>query len=175
MNSATLGIPYAILRPTVLYSTEDILLNNIAWTLRKFPLVLLPGNGEYRIQPIFVEDLAELAVRASEADEDIEIDAVGPEVFTYAEMVRLVRDQTGAKCLVMPSPKVLTYAAGRVLGLFLDDIVLTRDEIKGLSAGLLVSNSGKPAPGQTKLTQWLDVNASELGRRYASEIVRHYR
>ena len=87
------GVSHAILRPTVLYSTEDILLNNIAWTLRKFPLVLLPGHGNYGIQPVFVEDLALLAVDAADRDDNIEMDAVGLEVFTYAEMVRLVRGQ----------------------------------------------------------------------------------
>ena len=171
----SLGLSYAILRPTVLYSTEDILLNNIAWTLRKFPVVLLPGTGKYGIQPIFVEDLAELAVAAARGSDNVEIDAVGSEVFTYAEMVKMVRDKTGSRCLVMPSPGWLTYAAGRFLGIFLNDIVLTWDEVKGLSAGLLVSKSGTEPPTRTKLSEWLDENGSELGRRYASEIQRHYR
>ena len=171
----SLGVSYAILRPTVLYSTEDILLNNIAWTLRRFPVVLLPGTGSYGIQPVFVEDLAELAVEASLGHDNMEIDAVGPEVFTYAEMVKMVRDKTGSRCLVMPSPGWLTYAAGRFLGIFLDDIVLTWDEIKGLSAGLLVSKSDVDPPAQTKLSEWLDEHGSELGQRYASEVQRHYR
>ena len=170
-----LGISYAILRPTLLFSTEDILLNNIAWTLRKFPLVLLPGTGNYGIQPIFVEDLADLAIEASRGSENIEIDAVGPEIFTYADMVKMVRDKAGSRCLVMPSPKWLTYAAGRFLGIFLDDIVLTMDEIRGLSAGLLVSRSGAVPTGHTRLSEWLDRNAAELGQRYASEVQRHYR
>jgi NADH dehydrogenase len=75
-----LGLSYAILRPTVLYSVEDILLNNIAWTVRKFPIVPLPGSGKYGIQPVFVEDLAKLAVDAAASDDNVEIDAVGPEV-----------------------------------------------------------------------------------------------
>ena len=169
-----LGISYAILRPTVLYSSEDILLNNIAWTLRKFPFVLLPGTGRYGIQPIFVEDLAQLAVEASRGHENIEVDAVGPDVFTYAGMVKMVRDKTGSKCVVVPSPKWLTYAAGRLLGIFLDDIVLTMDEIRGLSAGLLVSRSGAEPPAPTRLSEWLDQNAAGLGQRYASEVQRHY-
>ena len=168
------GVSHAILRPTVLYSTEDILLNNIAWTLRKFPLVLLPGRGDYRIQPIFVEDLAQLAVEAAESDDNVEMDAVGPEVFAYAEMVRLLRDKIGARCWVAPSPKPLTYLAGRVLGHFLHDIVLTRDEIKGLSRGLLVSKSDQPAPAPTRLTEWLERNAPHLGNSYANEVARHY-
>lgn len=170
-----LGVSYAILRPTVLYSAEDILLNNIAWTLRRFPLTLLPGRGDYGIQPIFVEDLAQLAVDAAPGNENVAIDAVGPEVFTYAEMVRMVRDKIGANCLVLPSPQSVTYLAGRFLGLFLNDIVLTRDEIRGLAAGLLVSRSGSEPPGQTRLSEWLDRNGHALGRRYASEVQRHYR
>ena len=169
-----LGVSYAILRPTVLYSVEDILLNNIAWTVRKFPIVPLPGSGKYGIQPVFVEDLAKLAVRHAEGNENVETDAVGPEVFTYAEMVRLVRDKTGAHCWVAPSPKPLTYLAGRALGWMLKDIVLTKDEIKGLSRGLLVSRSRNPAPLPTRLTEWLDQNAEQLGVKYANEVSRHY-
>ena len=169
------GISHAILRPTVLYSAEDILLNNIAWTLRKFPAVFLPGRGEYGIQPVFVEDLAELAVGCAQQEENVEIDAVGPEVFTYAAMVRLVREKTGARCAVLPMFKPVTYAAGRILGLLLGDIVLTMDEVRGLSRGLLVSRSDELPPCPTRLSEWLDRNAGELGQRYASEVRRHYR
>ena len=173
-NLRNLGISYAILRPTVLYSVEDILLNNIAWTVRKFPIVPLPGSGKYGIQPVFVEDLAKLAVDAAASDDNVEMDAVGPEVFTYAEMVKLVRNKTEARCWVVPAPKPLTHLAGRVLGWMLKDIVLTNDEIKGLSRGLLVSHSDDPAPAPTKLTEWLDHNAPQLGTKYANEVSRHY-
>ena len=142
------GISYAILRPTVLYSTGDILLNNIAWTLRKFPAVFLPGRGDYGIQPVFVEDLAELAVRAGEQQQNMEMDAVGPEVYSYAMLVKTIRGKIGARCAILPMPSEITYLAGRALSMMLGDTVLTRDEIKGLSRGLLVSKSGElpPAP-----------------------------
>ena len=169
------GVSYAILRPTVLYSTEDVLLNNIAWTLRKFPVVLLPGTGRYGIQPVFVEDLAELAVEAAQEERNTELDAVGPEVFTYAEMVKLVRDKLKTRCLVLPAPKPVAYLAGRALGMFLRDVIITREEIQGLTEGLLVSKSGVAPPAKTKLSEWLDRNGAELGRRYASEVQRHYR
>ena len=168
------GVSHAILRPTVLFSTEDILVNNIAWTLRKFPAVFLPGRGEYGIQPVFVEDLAELAVREAEGEKDKVIDAVGPEVYTYAQMVRLIRSKTRAKAAILPMPSGATYLAGRALGLMLGDIVLTRDEIKGLSRGLLVSKSLEPAACPTRFSEWLDEHAGELGRTYANEVKRHY-
>ncbi len=170
----TLGVSHAILRPTVLYSSEDILLNNIAWTLRKFPVVFLPGRGDYGIQPVFIKDLARLAVDSALGEDNVELDAVGPEVFTYAGMVKLVREKIGARCLALPAPKPLTYAAGRVLGMFLGDIVLTKDEIKGLSRDLLVSRSGGEAPCPTRLSEWLEQHGENLGRSYANEVKRHY-
>ena len=168
------GISHAILRPTVLYSAEDILLNNIAWTLRKFPAVFLPGRGEYGVQPVFVQDLAELAVQAMDQEGNLEIDAVGPEVYSYAMLVRTIRGNIGARCAVLPMPGGLTYLAGKALGMMLGDIVLTRDEIKGLSRGLLVSRSNEPAPCRTKLSEWLDQHGNQLGRSYANEVKRHY-
>ena len=170
-----LGLSYAILRPTVLYSVEDVLLNNIAWTLRKFPVTLIPGRGNYGIQPVFVEDLAELAVSASEGSENVETDAVGPEVFSYRELNELVRRTTGARCLILPAPKWAAYAAGKMLGTMMGDIVITKDEIKGLERDLLVSRSPGPAPCRTRLSEWLEQNGPKLGRKYASETARHYR
>ena len=108
-----LGVPYAILKPSVLYAAEDPLFNHLAWTMRGFPSVLLPSRSEFRLQPIFVQDLAQLAAEAADEDENLEIDAAGPEVFTYAEMVRLVRNRIGANCLVLTAPKPVSYSAGR--------------------------------------------------------------
>ena len=167
------GVSHAILRPTVLYSREDVLLNNIAWTPWKFPAVLLPGDGKYGIQPVFAEDLARIAVDAGQGDGNVEMDAVGPEVHTHAELTRLVRKKTSAKCLVLPAPKWLTLAAAAALGKILGDILISQDEIKGdlqRTAGITGRNAGAP----TRLTEWLDENGSELGRRHASQVKRHH-
>ena len=75
----TQAIPYAILRPTLVFGREDILLNNIAWMLRRFPVFLVPGSGRYQVQPVCVEDLARLAVEAANARDNTELDAVGPD------------------------------------------------------------------------------------------------
>ena len=169
------GISYAILRPTVLYSVEDVLINNIAWTLRTFPIILMPGSGNYALQPVFVEDLAALAVAEAKHNTNTEIDAVGPEIFSYKYLTRAVRNATGARCLILPAPKWLAYAAGSILGMLLGDIVITKDEIKGLERNLLVSNSATPAACHTRLSQWLKDNGPQLGLKYASETARHYR
>lgn len=152
-----------------------MLLNNIAWTLRKFPVMFMPGRGDYAIQPVFVEDLAKLAIEVSDRNENIETDAVGPEIYSYHIMLRTIRGKTGSRCLLIPAPKWLTHAASKMLGVALGDIVLTKDEIKGLSRGLLVSRSKTLSPCPTRLSDWLDQNAHNLGREYASEVARHYR
>ena len=152
------GVSHAIIRPTVLYSLEDILLNNIAWTLRKFPVVLMPGKGDYALQPVFVEDLAELAVRMSEGNDNVETDAVGPEIYSYRYLLRAVRSATRAKCLILPTPKWMAGCAGRTLGTILGDIVITKDEIEGLARGLLTSRSEELPECPTRLSDWLKEN-----------------
>ena len=169
------ALSYAILRPTLIFGREDILLNNIAWMLRRFPVHPIAGSGEYRVQPISVDDLADIAIRLARESENVEIDAVGPEVFTYEDMVRLVRDKIGASAWLVHVSNSAAMLAARLMGLLVRDVVLTRDEIDGLAAGLLVSKTGEPPPGTTRLSEWLDDNARLLGSKYASELMRHYK
>ena len=169
------GPSYAIIKPTLLFGHGDILLNNIAWALRRFPVFPIPGRGDYPVQPGFVKDIANLAVRLGEGDENDEMDAVGPEVFSYSDYVKLIRRAIGAKCVVLKAPPDLALLGSKIVGAFVNDVTLTRDEIEGLSAGLLASRETGEASLPTRLTQWLPENADGLGRRYASEIERHYR
>ena len=151
------------------------MLNNIAWMLRRFPVHPIAGSGDYRVQPISVDDLADVAVRLSRESGNVEIDAVGPDVFTYREMVQLVKDKIGASSRLVSVSRSAALLAARLMGLLVRDVVLTRDEIDGLTADLLVSKSGEPPPGTTRLSEWLDDNASLLGSEYASEMQRHYK
>lgn len=167
------GLSYAIIRPTVIFGREDILINNIAWLLRRFPVFAVPGSGDYRLQPVFVEDVAGMAVKAARDAEDTIIDAVGPETFTFNELVRLIAGKIGKKARTVHVPESMALFASRVIGYVVDDVVLTRDEVAGLTSGLLVSDS--PPTGSTRLSEWLGDNADVLGRRYASELGRHYR
>jgi uncharacterized protein YbjT (DUF2867 family) len=168
----TSGIRYAILRPTVIFGFEDILVNNIAWLLRHFPVFAIPGNGKYRLQPVFVEDLAELAVRVSEQEADGVIDAVGPEIFSFDEFVRLIAGHVQSKAKILHVPPGLALALGSLLGLVVRDQILTPDEVKGLMAGLLTSSMAPT--GHTRFSEWLENNEPALGATYASELARHY-
>jgi NADH dehydrogenase len=164
------GLSYAILRPTVLFGEEDILVNNIAWSLRRFPLFAVFGDGAYRLQPIHVDDLAALAVDQGEAKEDVIIDAVGPESFSYRELVRDIGAAIGKERPVLSAPPALAYAAGWVIGKLVGDVTITWDEVKGLMADLLWTPS--PPAGTTKLSEWARAHADTLGRRYKSELAR---
>ncbi|MEW6448740.1 MAG: NAD(P)H-binding protein [Bacillota bacterium] len=167
------GLSYAIIRPTVIFGPEDILINNIAWLLRRFPVFAVPGDGWYRLQPVFVEDVAALAVDAGQREENMVIDAIGPEVFTFDELVRLIAEKVGSGARIAHLPPGLAFALARVVGCLIGDVMITRDELKGLMMGLLVS--GGPVTGRVRLSDWLAGNAGCVGTTYASELGRHYR
>jgi uncharacterized protein YbjT (DUF2867 family) len=166
------GISHAILRPAVFFGGRDVLINNIAWLLRRLP-VFGVAPGRYGIQPIHVDDLARLAVEQGEGRADATLDAVGPETFRFDDLVRLVRRAVGSRALVTRVPRWLLLLAGRLTGAVVGDVVLTPDEVVGLSANLLVS--GQPPTGTTRFTEWLAGHAGELGVEWAGELGRHYR
>lgn len=167
------SMSHAIIRPTVIFGDEDILINNIAWILRRLPVFGAPGDGSYRMRPIFVEDMANLAVEVSRLNENNTVDAVGPETFTFDEWLRLLASAVGSRARIIHLPPWLALQAARAIGILVRDVVLTSDEVKGLMADLLVTDA--PAAGETRLTEWLAANGAQVGKRYASEVARHFR
>ena len=164
------GISHAILRPTVLFGKEDILINNIAWSLRRFPVFPLFGFGRYRIQPIYVDDLAKLAVHQGQSRENRTIDAVGPETFTYRELIETIARIIGRRRLIVPTLPSLAHLGSTIIGRMVGDVIITGAEIKGLMAGLLHVDS--PPTGETSLRAWATKHAATLGIRYTSELAR---
>ena len=165
------GISYAILRPTVLFGDEDILINNIAWMLRTFPIFGVFGDGKYRLQPIFVDDFAALAVEQGKSRENRIINAIGPETFTYRELAETISEIVlGKKRPVVPVPDGVGLAVGKLVGCLTGDVVITREEIQGLKSDLLYVDD-RPA-GTTSLTAWLREHRDTIGKRYASELAR---
>ena len=167
------GLSYAILRPTVVFGREDILLNNIAFMLRRFPVFVMPGSGDYRLQPVYVDDLAALAVELGGETEDRIVDAIGPETYSFNELVSLIRREVGSRARIISLPPGVALLLSRLMGLIFRDVILTRDELKGLMENLLYTNS--PATGTTRFSEWARENLQMLGMRYSSELARHYR
>lgn len=164
------GLSHAILRPAVLFGKEDILINNIAWMLRRFPVFGVFGDGRYKLQPIYVDDMARLAVEQGLGKENRVIDAIGPETFSYRGLVEAIGRIIGRPRPIVPIPPSVGFGVASVMGKFVGDVVLTRDEIEGLMSNLLYTKS-RPS-GETRLTEWTRRHRSDLGRRYASELAR---
>jgi uncharacterized protein YbjT (DUF2867 family) len=165
-------ISYAIIRPTVIFGTEDILINNIAWFLRRFPIFVVSGSGNYNLQPIYVEDVANAAITASYQSENIIWDVCGPETYTFNALVGLIAEKIGGKAKVIHLQPRLSLLFAKLLGYLLRDVVLTRDEMNGLMSDMLVSNNYRV--GQTRFVEWLEANANIIGIKYESELKRHY-
>jgi uncharacterized protein YbjT (DUF2867 family) len=163
---------YAILRPTVIFGNEDILLNNIAWFVRHLPVFGIPGDGRYAIRPIYVEDMARLLADSVEDHGNRILDAVGPETFTFEELVRMIAREVGSSVGFAHVPAWLAYAGTLLAGWAVRDVVLTWEEYLGLMGNLLAPKG--PAAGTTRLSEWLAANRQSAGNTYASELKRHF-
>lgn len=164
------GLPHTILRPALLFGYEDILVNNIAWLLRHSPVFAVVGDGSFGLRPIFVDDLARLAVAALDDDGSVVRDAVGPETYAYRDFVETIAAAIGLRRVLVEAPSQVVLAAADVAGRVLGDVVLTPEEVDGLKRGLLSVDG--PASGATAFSQWLIDQRGSLGRRYSSELAR---
>jgi NADH dehydrogenase len=167
------GLPYAIIRPTLVFGKEEILANNIAWLLRKFPVFPIAGDGQYRLQPIYVKDLASLAIAQAQDMRSETIDAIGPEHYTFQEFVQTIASAIGSNALIVHLPPWATLFLGKIVGLFLRDVILTKNELRGLMDNTLTSE--QPPNASTKFSEWLEENYQTMGRDYSSELDRHFR
>jgi uncharacterized protein YbjT (DUF2867 family) len=177
---AAIGVPYAIARPSILFGSSaehgaaaSVLVNNIAWLLRRLPVFGIGDGGGYRVRPIHVDDLARLLVKLGGQDGDVTVDAVGPDAPTFREMVSAIRAATGSRSLLVPAPGWLIPPLAAVLGAALRDVLLTPEEYQAMADGLATSDA--PSTGQSGLMEWIAGHGDELGRVYANELDRHYR
>lgn len=196
----SLAIPHAIIRPGVLFGDSggksDILINNIAWVLRHLPVFGVFGDGQYRLRPLHVADMADLMIH--HADRPINpaeplgtiTDAVGPESFTYIDLVRMLAEAIGVSggarggrgslrtCggrPILRVPPTLGLGVSKLINPFVGDVIITREEIAGLMRGLLDSQAPPPTPNAIRLSDWAKSNAATLGLHYASEVGRRVR
>jgi len=165
-----LGLPFTIVRPGVLFGRGDILVNNIAWTLRRLPFFGTFGRGDYKLRPLHVDDMATLMLNAANDSESKTIDAVGPESYSYKELVELIGATAGISKPVLPVPPAFGYLVSKLVNRAVDDVVITREEISGLMRGILDSDA--PDAGSIKLSEYIEQHKDTLGIRYANEIKR---
>lgn len=168
-----LGHPYSIVRPTLVFGVEDILVNNITWLIRKFPVFPIFGDGEYKVQPVFVGDLASIAIGCGRSDRSEIIDAIGPETYSFEQLARQIAAALSRRVLFVNIPPRLGILLGKIIGLIVRDVILTQDELDGLMANLLTST--QTPNGTTAFSRWLKENKDQVGTSYTSELARHFR
>src|SRR5262245_7160332 len=170
---AASDVPYSIVRPTWLFGGgQDILANNIAWIVRHMPVFPLPGDGRYGVQPVHVDDFARICVDAARGAAGTIVDAAGPDTMSFEQLVREIRRAVRKHPPIVHVSPAVMVALSHVFGSVMRDVVLTADEVRGLTAGLLVSR--QPALGRISFFEWLQENAPTLGRTYLNEVNRHF-
>src|SRR4029453_8168873 len=147
------GLSYAIVRPTLVFGRDDILVNNMAWGLRHVRVFLVPGQGTYQVQPVSVAETASICVDAGSEGEDLAVDAAGPVRWTFEQFVRLIGAAVGSRAWITRTPVRVPLGVAQVRGLLLRDVLLPRDELGPLMAGLLVSD--EPARGRERFDTWV--------------------
>ena len=167
------NLPYAIIRPTLVFGKEDILVNNIAWLIRKFPIFPIFGDGQYRVQPVFVGDLASIAIDSAAQTTNDTLDAIGPEDYTFEDFVHLIAKALSRNVVFVRTPAGLGIFLGKVIGFALQDVILTKAELDGLMMNTLTSD--QEPNGRTKFSAWLIENKHSIGSAYSSELARHFR
>jgi NADH dehydrogenase len=170
------AVAHTILRPAIVVGPGDILINNIAYFLRRLPVFTIFGRGDYRTQPITLEAFADVAVEAIDGGYTGQtLQLAGPSDWTFLELVRAVKTAVAGRARIVHAPPFIALAALNAAGLLLRDVILTGDEIKGLTRECLYSR--EPLRRGADFGSWLalDSTRSTLGVKYASELARHFR
>jgi uncharacterized protein YbjT (DUF2867 family) len=167
------GLPCAIVRPAILFGGPGVLVNNVAWLLRRLPVFAIGGHGDYPVRGIHVDDLARLCAGLGQRTDSVLLDAVGPQSVTFREMVLAIRAAVGSRAVIVPVPGSLIPALSGALGLVLRDVLLTRDEYQAMAAGL--AGSDAPPTGEVVFTDWIREHGPRLGMTYANELDLHFR
>jgi NADH dehydrogenase len=147
-----------------------MLVNNIAWVLRHLPIFGLFGDGSYRLRPLHVDDMAALMLDHAARTDNTQVDAVGPERFTFRELVENIAEIIDVKKPIVAMNETIGYMVSKLVNPFVGDVIITWEEIVGLMRGIL--DSKQAAAGPTKLTDWARQHRETLGRKYASEVGR---
>ncbi len=93
------GIPYVILRPSIIFGPGDGFVTQMVHILRQAPVIPIVGTGEYKLQPIYVENVCQAFVQALTREKATnKVFALGgPEVLSYETVVDIIACTIGVK------------------------------------------------------------------------------
>lgn len=116
------GLPYTIIRSTIVFGAEDRFTNNIAATLRSVPFFFpVPGDGRVLLQPLWVEDLVTALLWALQNQDTLNetYEIGGGEFFTFRQIVEILMSVTHAQRAFLP----LSVPTMRALFVTLDPLI----------------------------------------------------
>lgn len=149
---------WAVVRPTIIFGPGDILINNVAWLLRRLPVFAIAGDGTYRVRPVHVDDVAALCARLGQVEQLRIVDAVGPDTFTFEELVLEIREAVGSRSLIVHvAPRSARFAASAI-GLIVRDVLITDHELGGLMSEKAFSDA--PETGTLRFADWVGESGS---------------
>ncbi|KAI0078168.1 NADH dehydrogenase [Panus rudis PR-1116 ss-1] len=138
-----------IIRPSIVFGPGDSFFTRFAKLSAILPFMPVFGDGSTKFQPVFVGDIARAVEIISRNDPDIRkmvdgkvLEAGGPDVFTYRQIMELVLKYTGRTRTIIPLP----FAIGKLQGAILEQLpqnifTLTRDQVEQLKKDNVVTAS----------------------------------
>lgn len=108
-----------VLRPSVLFGPGDAFFTGLAAIARAMPVIPLFGDGDTRLQPVYVGDVAQAVAAAVErpAAAGRTFDLGGPDIYSYRDLLALTLRQTGRRRLLLPVPFAIWDLLAAVAGL----------------------------------------------------------
>ena len=158
------GLDLTVLRPSVIFGTEDRFLNLFARLQAFFPLMPLAGAGA-RFQPVWVNDVAQAIVNSLDRRDSIgqTYECVGPRVYTLAELVRLAGRWSGHERPVIPLPAALGQLQAMLMEWLPGEPLMSRDNLASMQVANVASGTHpgldalgiQPTAQEGVLPEWL--------------------
>ena len=170
---------FGVVKPCTIFGDtpdESIIINNIAYLLKTFPVLAIVGDGKYPLHPVHVEDMARLCIESGLDDHgegEYDWDACNPETTNYIELLETTRDIIGAKTIfVKHVPKEVAYQCTKPINWWFKDILIDRTDIDLMTHHITCTH--KEPLGKIKYSEWLERNKNELGNVYNNSLSRYY-
>jgi uncharacterized protein YbjT (DUF2867 family) len=129
-----------LIRPAVMFGPDDAFLTTVLALLRRLPIYPMFGRGLTRLQPAYVEDVAEAIARALQQTERraVTFECGGPRIYSYEELLRAVAREAGLEPRLMPLPFAAWYALASITEV-LPSPPVTRNQIELMQIDNVVS------------------------------------
>jgi uncharacterized protein YbjT (DUF2867 family) len=105
-----------LIRPAVMFGPDDAFLTRILELLKRLPIYPMFGNGQMKLQPVYVEDVGQAIAKLLHEEQtgSLVFEFGGPRVYSYEDLLRTVANAAGAKCILIPLPFTAWHLLARI-------------------------------------------------------------